>query len=256
MNNYRGPSRASLKPTLNLSCPSSLPYAIWKRWWFWVAVVVVVLIAASAGSSEIGPTEGEAASPSLAKSAVPDVEGQGIDTATTELLAQAYEVRVKEKLTDAASDGTVLRQSPAAGSGAPAGHPVVLLVTRPLPLVPNVVGDKIERARSAVKDAGFRVKVKQRESSKPEGIVIAQSPKSSTSTNPHRSVTLIVAKAPTDVSPTPTDCQGYSPCIPPGPDVDCSGGDGDGPRYVSGPVQVTGADPYGLDGDNNGVGCE
>lgn len=53
-----------------------------------------------------------------------------------------------------------------------------------------------------------------------------------------------------------TDCQGYSPCLPPGPDVDCAGGSGDGPRYVSGPVSVNGNDPYGLDSDGDGVGCE
>jgi hypothetical protein len=53
-----------------------------------------------------------------------------------------------------------------------------------------------------------------------------------------------------------TDCQGYSPCLPPGPDVDCAGGSGDGPRYVEGPVQVTGSDPYGLDSDGDGIGCE
>jgi hypothetical protein len=49
---------------------------------------------------------------------------------------------------------------------------------------------------------------------------------------------------------------GYSPCILPGPDVDCRGGSGDGPRYVDGPVRVTGSDPYGLDGNGDGIGCE
>ena len=49
---------------------------------------------------------------------------------------------------------------------------------------------------------------------------------------------------------------GYSPCIPPGADVDCAGGSGNGPRYVQGPVQVSGSDPYGLDSDGDGVGCE
>lgn len=52
------------------------------------------------------------------------------------------------------------------------------------------------------------------------------------------------------------DCQGYSPCIPPGPDVDCAGGSGNGPRFVDGPVYITGSDPYGLDADGDGVGCE
>lgn len=49
---------------------------------------------------------------------------------------------------------------------------------------------------------------------------------------------------------------GYSPCIRPGPDVDCAGGGGDGPRYVQGPVRVTGSDPYDLDSDDNGIGCQ
>jgi hypothetical protein len=49
---------------------------------------------------------------------------------------------------------------------------------------------------------------------------------------------------------------GYSPCIAPGSDVDCAGGSGNGPRYVVGPVYVTGSDPYGLDADGDGVGCE
>jgi Ca2+-binding RTX toxin-like protein len=51
---------------------------------------------------------------------------------------------------------------------------------------------------------------------------------------------------------------GYSPCIPPGSDVDCFGGGGNGPRYTQPGVtyHVTGSDPYGLDGDNDGLGCE
>jgi endonuclease YncB( thermonuclease family) len=61
--------------------------------------------------------------------------------------------------------------------------------------------------------------------------------------------------SPPEPSP-PQDCQGYDPCLPPGPDVDCAGGSGNGPRYVNGPVYVGGDDPYGLDGDGDGVACE
>ena len=49
---------------------------------------------------------------------------------------------------------------------------------------------------------------------------------------------------------------GYDPCIAPGPDVDCAGGSGNGPRYVEGPVRVSGSDPYDLDRDGDGVGSE
>jgi hypothetical protein len=48
---------------------------------------------------------------------------------------------------------------------------------------------------------------------------------------------------------------GYSPCLPPASDYDCRGGSGNGPKYT-GPVRVTGSDPYDLDRDGDGVGCE
>jgi hypothetical protein len=39
-------------------------------------------------------------------------------------------------------------------------------------------------------------------------------------------------------------------------DYDCASGDGDGPEYVDGPVQVVGEDHFGLNADGNGTGCE
>ncbi len=48
----------------------------------------------------------------------------------------------------------------------------------------------------------------------------------------------------------------YSGCVPIASDVDCAGGDGDGPAYVSGPIRVIGRDIYHLDGDGDGIACE
>lgn len=45
-------------------------------------------------------------------------------------------------------------------------------------------------------------------------------------------------------------------CVPIASDVDCAGGSGNGPAYVAGPVRVVGNDIYGLDADNDGLGCE
>jgi hypothetical protein len=39
-------------------------------------------------------------------------------------------------------------------------------------------------------------------------------------------------------------------------DYDCAGGSGNGPNYVRGPIRVVGSDPFGLDRDGDGWGCE
>ncbi|MEU4396989.1 G5 domain-containing protein [Micromonospora orduensis] len=48
----------------------------------------------------------------------------------------------------------------------------------------------------------------------------------------------------------------YTPCVPIASDVDCAGGSGNGPAYVSGVVKVIGTDIYDLDRDNDGYGCD
>ena len=53
---------------------------------------------------------------------------------------------------------------------------------------------------------------------------------------------------------------GCSPCLVyhGGADYDCAGGSGNGPYYTAPGVtyHVTGSDPYGLDANHNGLGCE
>ncbi|KDA04748.1 hypothetical protein DC31_05570 [Microbacterium sp. CH12i] len=45
-------------------------------------------------------------------------------------------------------------------------------------------------------------------------------------------------------------------CVPFASDVDCEGGGGNGPGYVTGPVQVIGHDEYQLDRDGDGIACD
>jgi hypothetical protein len=56
---------------------------------------------------------------------------------------------------------------------------------------------------------------------------------------------------------TASECDpNYSGCLDPySADYDCDGGSGDGPDYT-GTVSVLGEDHYGLDANNNGIGCE
>lgn len=39
-------------------------------------------------------------------------------------------------------------------------------------------------------------------------------------------------------------------------DYDCAGGSGNGPNYVKGPIIVLPPDPFDLDRDGDGIGCE
>ena len=63
---------------------------------------------------------------------------------------------------------------------------------------------------------------------------------------------------PQTTQPPSNDCTpGYSPCLPPASDYDCAGGSGNGPEYT-GRVTVDHSynDPYDLDRDGDGVGCD
>jgi hypothetical protein len=235
-----------------------------------VVVVLVIAIGATASDepadetapqpsaeTSLTPTDSPTPSPTIEEVAVPDVEGKKVKGATRAIVAEGLEVEVRMKMTESAPEGTVLSQSVAPGSTLEVGRAVMLVVAEPFPTIPNVVGDKLVAARRTLENRGFEVRVKRETSSRPKDTVIRQSPAAGTSARPGRTVLLVVAKPAPTSSGGGSDCTpGYSPCIPPGPDVDCAGGSGDGPRYVSGPIRVTGLDPYGLDGDNNGVGCE
>lgn len=57
-------------------------------------------------------------------------------------------------------------------------------------------------------------------------------------------------------APAAQNCHSsYDPCLPIVSDVDCAGGSGNGPVYT-GRVRVIGPDEYGLDYDNDGIGCD
>jgi hypothetical protein len=45
-------------------------------------------------------------------------------------------------------------------------------------------------------------------------------------------------------------------CVPVASDVDCANGNGNGPAYVVGPVEVIGDDIYELDRDGDRRACE
>jgi hypothetical protein len=240
--------------------PKSKP--IWKRWWFWVIAVLVALYAIGVASRDTEDTAAESPSASVTTESVsgmPDLVGLSIPDALQALEAFGIHMIGQTEQLSRKPEGTVLSQDPPAGSEMSEATFVTVVVAKPFPRVPDVTGQKLTGAKRTLKRAGFSIgQVTERESGKPKGTVLAQTPAEGKSAKPGTAVGLVVAKP----KPTPTstggssNCTpGYSPCLPPASDYDCAGGSGDGPKYT-GFVRVTGSDPYGLDADNDGYGCE
>ena len=113
--------------------------------------------------------------------------------------------------------------------------------------------------------ADVLAQAQQRAEAQSYGLWSAATTAPTTTTTVAPTTTTTVAPTTTIAAPTTTtapasDCHpAYSsPCVPAGvSDVDCAGGSGNGPYYVNGPVFLVGSDdPYDLDGNNDGVGCE
>lgn len=157
--------------------------------------------------------------------------------------------------------GTVLSQSPAPGTMMSYAASFKVVVAKTIPAVPDLIGMTRGAAIRAARADGYQVVATDQISTRKPGTVLAMSPGAGSRLVPGQTLTLTVAiKAPPAPEPvlesTESNCTpGYDPCLPPASDYDCSGGTGDGPEYT-GYVRVTGSDPYDLDADNDGVGCE
>jgi len=207
------------------------------------------------------PTSSFSPTPTTKTVRVPNIRGDRSTAAEQRLESSGFVVVTSPKYSNQRS-GVVLGQEPRSGARIDEGSSVVLTVAKSYPRIPNVVGSKLSYARRALARQDFDVRVRRETSSAAKDTVISQSPSGGTEARPGRTVTVVVAKPPPQTSTGGTSSSGgggctpgYSPCLPPASDYDCSGGTGDGPKYT-GRVTVTGSDPYGLDADGDGVGCE
>jgi eukaryotic-like serine/threonine-protein kinase len=135
---------------------------------------------------------------------VPSVVGQQKDDARATL--EDAGLRVSVQSTDSTSPkDEVIGQDPSAGAEIPEGSSVTITVSEgPKRVqVPAVIGQDEDGARSALRDAGFKVRVTERESEEPEGTVIEQSPSPGTRLEEGSTVTIVVATAPTGDGGTP-----------------------------------------------------
>ena len=149
----------------------------------------------------------------------------------------------------------------ALATGTPTVEPDEAVQVQERVTVPRVVGKRLPNAKDALRRADRRVSIVREYSSKPSGTVLSQSISAGTEVRASRTIRLVISKGPKpQPSPQPNCTSGYSPCLVyhGGADYDCYGGSGNGPYYTEPGVvyTVSGSDPYDLDADNNGSGCE
>jgi resuscitation-promoting factor RpfB len=195
-------------------------------------------------------------SPKLAR--VPAVKGLSLTKAKRKLRAAGLEVGDIDRRPSSKRKGTVLKQGVAKSTELEPGSSVPLVVAAPLPRVPSVVGRSEASAIRKLKDAGFKVKkTTQTRTSGEDGVVLSQSRPGGTRAKPKSVVRIAISDVQrSSYGGGSSNCTaGYSPCLPPAYDYDCKGGEGNGPKYT-GRVRVTGPDPYELDDDGDGVGCD
>jgi len=156
--------------------------------------------------------------------------------------------------------------APTTPAPTPAASPTPVRVA-----VPAVTGMTASRATAALTAAGLRwTTATLRTSRYAAGTVVSVSPGAGARLARGTVVTVTVAQAPpvvrtTPPRPVPPPTAAPSNCDPSYPDVclktgigdyDCAGGSGNGPNYVRGPIRVLPPDPFDLDHDGNGIGCE
>jgi beta-lactam-binding protein with PASTA domain len=140
---------------------------------------------------------------------VPEVTGQSEAEAKASLRAAGLEPGTVTKQEAAgAAAGTVLSQSPAAGSSVNSGQQVSLVVVKASQevTVPRVVGRKEELAEGELVGAGFKPTTTKRTVANPEeaGIVLQQSPAGGGKAKRGATVTITVGKLETQTTPSTT----------------------------------------------------
>jgi resuscitation-promoting factor RpfB len=194
--------------------------------------------------------------PKLAR--VPIVEGLSLAKAKRKLNAAGLAVGQVDRRPSSKKKDTVLKQNVSEGTKLEHDSKVSLVVAAPYPRVPSVIGKQEASAIRTVKNAGFQVKkTTQTRATGEDGVVLSQSPRGGIRAKPNSVVRIVISNVqPSSDADGSSDCTpGYIPCLPPASDYDCRGGSGNGPEYT-GPVRVTGNDPYDLDRDRDGKACE
>jgi beta-lactam-binding protein with PASTA domain/predicted Ser/Thr protein kinase len=139
--------------------------------------------------------------------AVPNVVGEPIDQASSELQAALFKVSTRY-VEDNEPANTVIDQSPGSGGSAGKGSVVSLTVSKgpPTSSVPDVTSTDLGSAQQTLQASGFRWTVTYQDVTDPnsDGIVLDQTPAGGSQEAPKTKVTLVVGRLVSDTTTTDT----------------------------------------------------
>ncbi|HXZ66267.1 MAG TPA: Stk1 family PASTA domain-containing Ser/Thr kinase [Streptosporangiaceae bacterium] len=147
--------------------------------------------------------------PKKTSASVPNVVDKSQADATSILRVDGFKVSVVAGTQAGAAPGSVISESPSAGTPAPIGSTVTITVTPSQTTVPNVIGEQQGEAMAALTGPPYNyiVTVQQEPAQGQAGTVYATSPSTGTPLPPGSSITIYVvaqASPSPSVSPSPT----------------------------------------------------
>lgn len=127
---------------------------------------------------------------------VPNVVGMTLQAAKSSLTQAGFTVSVVQESSSDYVSGTVISQTPAAGTNYATGSPVTITVSTgaPTSVVPNVIGLSEAAAKTKLAVSGFSVSATYTVGS-PPGTVISQSPGAGTNLPAGSTVSIVIAQA-------------------------------------------------------------
>ncbi|MBB5933456.1 Stk1 family PASTA domain-containing Ser/Thr kinase [Streptomyces zagrosensis] len=129
---------------------------------------------------------------------VPNVAGMSLDDARAKIEDAGLSVgKVTKRFSDETPRGDALTTDPKAGSERRPDSAVSITVSKGAPIdVPDVIGDEIEEAESALRDSGFEVKIAEEQvfSDEDKDTIAAQNPPEGSRAAEGDTITLTVSK--------------------------------------------------------------
>jgi serine/threonine-protein kinase len=155
-----------------------------------------------------------------ASAKVPDVTGSSEADAKSALEAAGLKVAVQKREVEEPAPGTVVSQTPSAGTQVKQGSQVTIVVAQALAqiAVPNVVGQNEEEAIAKLSEQGFAAKTVSRTVTDPakDGVVVQQSPVAGAKRKKGAAVTIAVGKLAQQTTSTPSPPTPTPPAAAPG----------------------------------------